>query len=442
MPVHRVPGGQRHGVFAYVSEIDAWMEGYADRVNGPAAAEAGLEGVRDSPGAQVQDSTEQSLPGSPVVRPRFGPDVLGLRRRVGLPVVAALLLAGGTIAVKRILSRHPQDPVRVTFAGSKALAWNEGGKLLWDYDFGSPVLDTTPPPRSGFRAVEIADLRGDGHKEVLLGSRVHIFGGQARSDGLYCLTAGGKLLWRVPFDFKLRFGGQDYAPTWEFYDLLVTGGEDHSKTIWCAAGQSPWWPGILLRLGADGHPVVRFVNSGHIEHLSSVTNSTGSYILAGGINNEYDCAMLAVLRADQPFAVSPQTAGSPFRCDNCQQGHPYRYFLFPRSELSKVAGAAYNEVNLIQVTPNGVEAMTWESDEGAAWDWVMYELSRDFDLRSASFSDSYWERYVRLKSAGGLKQFGGEPSELSRPVAVRVWAESTGWKQVQVPLVPEQRAAD
>ncbi len=71
--------------------------------------------------------------------------------------------------------------------------------------------------------------------------------------------------------------------------------------------------------------------------LTYVLNDTGSYVLAGGVNNEYSAGMLAVIDERQPPATSPQSPGSAYVCDNCPEGLAHRYFLFYRQEHEDTA---------------------------------------------------------------------------------------------------------
>ena len=76
----------------------------------------------------------------------------------------------------------------------------------------------------------------------------------------------------------------------------------------------------MVRLDAVGRSSVRFVQSGLIYGLGYWTHAGRSYVLAAGVNNEYDRAAVAVLDAAGPPAVSPQTPGSAYRCDDCPAG--------------------------------------------------------------------------------------------------------------------------
>ena len=59
---------------------------------------------------------------------------------------------------------------------------------------------------------------------------------------------------------------------------------------------------------------MKFVSAGHIYSLARAMTASGGYLLAGGINNEYGCAALSVLREDaSSFGAPPQTPGSRFR---------------------------------------------------------------------------------------------------------------------------------
>jgi hypothetical protein len=92
-------------------------------------------------------------------------------------------------------------------------------------------------------------------------------------------------------------------------------------------------PSAVLTIDSRGIPTVRFVQAGHIYVMDYLSNASGRYLLAGGINNEYNAASMAVIPADAPPSRSPQTVGSRFERIDGPKWQPDRYFLFPLGGL-------------------------------------------------------------------------------------------------------------
>ncbi|MGH9775633.1 MAG: hypothetical protein ACRD50_11870 [Candidatus Acidiferrales bacterium] len=399
LPVHRVPGTRGHSIFAYTEEIDAWLEG------------------RDAshPGTASANSTRPSM-------------------HIHLAAVVLLLLLACGVGLWAWRARSEEKPASVTFTGSGMAAWSAGRNLLWSYDFVHPLWAVTP--QDAQNRVQIADLYNDGEKEVLVAAPLCMTNqGDLSTDALYCFSSRGKLLWTHKFDEKLRMGGTEFGSRWLFGTIMADS-DRTNQSVWCTAVGFPWWPSLLIQFSAEGKEIAEFVNSGHLHALNSLHNSSGSFILAGGINNEYNSAMLAVLRADQPSGTSPQSPG-PFRCDDCPKGQPYRYFLFPRSEVNKVAGPPYNQTRVIQVDIMGVHVVVNEAvpDNGIGADWEIYDFSTDLVPQSVSVSDFYWEDHRRLSAEGKIKHSVEECPERTQPRTVREWSPAEGWKEIKFPPV-------
>jgi len=321
----------------------------------------------------------------------------------------------------------------MAFSGRDLVAWNAQGKVLWTFNFGQPL--SSAPDRATER-LQFINAQNRAQKDVLAMAPLLVEGQpNPSSDALYRLSSTGKLLWSQSFQDKPRFGGKDYGPPWAFGALMVT--EDgRMPSIWCAVRSALWSPSSLFKLDADGNQVGQFVNWGHIGHLNHVQEANGSYILAGGINNECNCAMLVVLRENQPSGSSPLLPGSALSCQNCPDGQPYRYLLFPRSELNPLSGSSYNILRLIQTDKGRVSVAVGETDgggEGVGADWEMYDLSENFVPQSYTVSDHYLELHRQMEREGKIHHTVKQCPELTQPRTVRVWSPGGGWKDIPVP---------
>jgi hypothetical protein len=398
LPVHRLPGPGRSGVFAYVHEVDAWVAGQSEPL-----ANASRAAARRS----------------------------WLGNKIVLGAMSAVILVAATLLI--FAWTHPGPPQRISFSGNKIQAWDRKGQLAWEYQFSEPVRGKTPQDWHELaRRARLVDLFGDGRQEVL--AIVSLAPNQAEvevpRDALYCFTSKGKLLWNYDPKMSLSFGGRKFEAPWRLYDMVVST-EPGPKTIWLAVAHHLWGKSFVARMDAQGHATVQFVNSGGIYSLNRVTSHAGSFLWIGAFNDEYDRGSLAIMRDDQPFGSSPQTPGSRYACDDCPPGSPSAYFLFPRYELNRFLKPGTNEVGMIVAVGDTMEVSTFEVSPG---DRVIYTFSRGFfptPLR-VGYASTFPKLHQQLENEGKITHRFSDCPEILHPPALRVWRDSV-WQTAQVP---------
>jgi hypothetical protein len=425
LPVHRVPGRGRRAVYAFRNEIDAWLCAERDRQNGN-------EWLFDR--APTPDAAVGPLPkfkdatASANLRNASRPKSVKLIFILGLIAIAASSLI--------LFESHSVKGAGVgvvNFSGSQLLVWNNG-KLSWSYDFNQP-LRNLPPEQAAFK-IQIQDWKADGEKEIQVAAPLLVpERGDSSTDALYSFSSRGKLLWHHAFDERIHFGGEDCGPRWEISQLMSTGGGT-SSSLWFPICSFPTSVSALMKLDATGQLTRQFVNYGHLRTLNEVSTTSGKYVLAGGINNESDEGALAVLKESESSGRSPQT-GRLTECDRCPPGQPYRYFLFPRSEVNRLVGPAYNTVVEILVTGTHIQVMT--SEAGAHIpppDWALYDISsEDFVPHSVSFSDDYWLAHQRLSEQGKISHTVENCPERLKSIIVREWSAEKSWTRIALPPI-------
>jgi excisionase family DNA binding protein len=421
LPVYRVPGGERRAVFAYRGEIDAWL---TSRESGP----------EEMPGIMPREAGAVV-----VVAPDLTTDSVGVWlwawRVKGWFLLAAV--CGLTVAAWLLWGGAHGGPVaRAEFGGDMLVARNKRGSILWSKTLDRP-LNPRPELRGG--GISIVDLGPDRRGDILVAAPFSSPDlGRSANDTLYCFSPQGKARWRHVFDSSFTFGGHEYAPPWSA-DLPVVISDGAKPSIWATAHETFWSPSILAEIDADGHQLAQFVNWGHIMVLNHVRNASGSYILLGGISNQCDCAMLAVLNEGDASGSSP--AQDPaYACENCPQGKPHRYILFPRSELTQLSGATYNNLRLINTDGGhvwvGVSETSTTAPPGA--DWIKYDFTEDFVPKSFTVSDHFWTLHRQMEAEGKIHHTVEQCPERTKPRRVQVWSPEHGWQQIAVPMSTER----
>jgi hypothetical protein len=198
LPVHRVPGNKRGSVYALTDEIDRWLGG---------------KDVAPSEG------TTSARPVAGLGRGWWFAAAL-------LAVVAATSLAR---AARSGASKRPDAAAiaGVGFAGTQLQALADDGRVLWNHDFGRPVVARKDPlPDGSTHIFAREDIDGDARAELLVSV---LFGPgntnapRARGE-LYAFSADGRSLWSQGLDDSLSFGAGKYGPPWRDVGVAYTTG--------------------------------------------------------------------------------------------------------------------------------------------------------------------------------------------------------------------------
>jgi hypothetical protein len=386
LPVRRVPGGKRHAVFAQVEEIEAWLKGHGGVSNLDAAA------------------------------PRVVPHGKGV----------AALLAG--LVLVALVAWHffarPGTPVKFAFSENKLTAVDAAGRVVWTHSFPAELQAARTREEQG-RYLQTADLDGDGENETIF---LAAFKNPVARDGLFVFRSDGSLRWKYVPALTLQFGGKNYDGPWGINRFLVVP-KPGGAVVWVSVQHKPWWPAALVQLGAEGHAQLRFVHAGWFENLASLENPQGRFILAGGVNNEYDAGALAIVREDDALAASPQPPGSAFACTNCAARGPAAYYVFPRSELNRIANFHYNSVDAILMYAQRFEVRT---NEGTTRTNMraggVFEFSTGFEPVGISFTDAYWDFHYQMEAEHKLNHNAADCPERRRKI--RRWRPGDGWLEI------------
>jgi hypothetical protein len=213
---------------------------------------------------------------------------------------------------------------------------------------------------------------------------------------------------------------------------MIIVGEGASKSIWIAVDHTLWWPAFIVKISPDGGHETMFTSSGVIRALLSVRTKSGTYILAGGINNEYRMASVAVLAANGPPGTSPQSDGVEYQCiRGCPSGRPYRYILLPRSEVNIASDRPYNEVASMETRSGGITTTTAEGPTAQYFDF-----SEELQPERVVYSGDYPEVHRRYEIEGRIAHSFELCPERTNPAVVKIFDENGISRLVSVPRVP------
>lgn len=392
LPVRRVPGARGHSVFAYVSEIEAWLKT-----------------------APLESNPAETA----VVRSQW--------RTRGWQVAAAaatvLAVTGLAWRGRGLSAGDALVDVRVT--PTAVVAVDAGGTELWRYPFSREEPASSIPGR---QTPEWLTSGKNASVLVATANRMRVGDDVMSSGQLLWLTAAGRLERTFSFDDHLTFGAGEFGAPWLINDFRVIGPKDASL-IAVAGRHLQWWPSVVTVLDRQGTRRGSFVNAGWIQSLHWVTRDR---LLIGGFSNLRDAGMVALLDSNALDGQSPAPEGSAFHCQSCGAGTPLRYVTLPRSELNRVTGSRFNGV-VLEPTGGTMIARTTEAliNDTQGVD-VLYEFSPALDLVRASYSDQYWQLHEALEAQGKITHTRAQCPDRDGPRQIDVWEPRTGWRTVKI----------
>ena len=328
------------------------------------------------------------------------PSQHGVSRRIMLLGGVGALAAAAAAGLTRILRPSTPEIVRAGVIGNALGAWDASGALAWKYQLSEalradwPIHLTIPEEQR----TQIVDLGGNGNRQVIFAAVLKNAETPLVGE-IYCFSSKGEILWRYRPEFGVRFGNDRFDGPWSILDIVFTP-ERPKPVLLLAVSHWTWRPGFVVAIGLEGEANIEFANAGNIYTLRHVAGPSGRYVIAGGVNNEYNAAALAVLRDGAPPSRSPQTRGSRFEVLGGPTGAPERYFLFPPSEVNLSSGLPYNNVGTIREDGQSLLVNTTEfaksapADVGAA----IYLFNRSIEPESVTYGGGYAAAHRQLQS--------------------------------------------
>ncbi len=387
LPVRRVAGSGR-SVFAYTSEIDAWLQ-------------------TARPGTFVEDEAPPPTP------PERG------RRWLGWALVVAVTALVASLAVGAW--PLPAGALRVEATSAGVVAHDAAGIEQWRYDFPTGYTTAIPAyPVQLTGGTTPGVLFATSHRYRLKPD--HVEGGELRF-----LDLAGRSQKAFSFNDRVTYGGALYAAPWAVTGFAV---DDSGATrrIAVTAHHEVWDPGLVTILDDQWQRRGTFVHAGWLEQVRWLSPER---LLIGGYSNAREGGMLALLDPAHLDGQGPEPAGSRHHCDSCGPGLPLRMVVLPRSELNRVTASPFNRV-LLQIADGRLSVRTIEMPAANGEADAIYEFTPALDLLSAKFSDRYWEMHRALEAEGRIAHAREACPDRDGPPSMLEWSPAGGWKTVRL----------
>ena len=380
LPVHRRGKGAKPRVFAYIEELEAWLQS------------------QETSGAR---------------RSR-------LRRHRRAALLAGVLVVLASIAASWFFPLLG-PPTRVEREGSTITVFDEVGRVCWTYSF--PLLSDVRYAQYGGEFYDpgrhdlVGDIDGDGRREILFVE--HPANWSQDTGTLYCFEENGALRWQFPFGRERRVRGRVFPNVYDGYLIgLVRRGE--KRYLVAHAMQQPNFPDQVVLLDPKtGSLLDEYWHPGRVYavKLFDLDGDGTEELLLGAANNPdeglgHAALIVLALPFDEGAVETPEYFGDP-------GGKERAYILFPRPTVFSVTG------NIPAVFSIGA----WDTNRiqvevGNPASKIIYHFDHQLRFQGAFPSDDLMRLHLEQYQDGKIRH----PAE----------DEKEGWNQVlSFPAAPD-----
>jgi len=412
LPIHRLRTADGQTVYAFREEIDDWRR----KIDAMPARDD-----TDRPVATRPD-------GEPAATAQTARPTRSKRGLVWTSALAAFALLMGLVATRIwSLTASPgprparRTPARVVFVGQTLEALDPTGAVVWSHAFAEDVSGPRTSDRTpdGSNASAIVDLDGDGTLDAIVPVQFALDDEKGQvSDAVYAFDATGGVRWAVRPSVTFGCADERMSGPWRVHYVLVSPGPGR-RTVWIAFDDETLWPGFVMEVQPDGRQLVRYAQTGWIMSLAWWTTGSGTYLVAGGMSNEYNRPVVALVDPTAPPAMAPTTSRR-FSCSGEPTARPLAFYVLPNNEITESSGRLYSPA---LVTALGTELKVTVKDGPE-----VFFMGPDLRVARAMFSDGYWLQHQELERTGRISHTVDACPQLGETQEVRSWTADGGWQ--------------
>ena len=292
-----------------------------------------------------------------------------------------------------------RNPADFRIVGQYLVVNNVSGQEIWRYDFGFPL--TNIYYKNPVENIKIKDTDRDGRNELLAGIYENDF--PDYSGYFYHFNDNGDIIFQKKTGKKMTFGAVKYSGHYRitFLDAQDFNGDGKYEFI-TIAHQYPDFPCCVNVWDEEGSVLGEYWHSGQLNRADcfDLDGDGIKEIFALGQNNEYGCAVMAVLHPFDMDGASPQTAGGDYHASEMASGREIYFIRFPRSDIYHLLNGrdqAYQiqeQGNNLQVAIGNKLARNERSLD--ANNILYYYFNRDFMIQSITISDNYKMKFFQV----------------------------------------------
>src|SRR5262249_60777091 len=212
-------------------------------------------------------------------------------------IALGLAIVGAAGLAIRSETAPARIPARLNIVGGRIVAHADDESILWTLPAveqpGGVINGSIVDKVSLMDTMRVAFRPGETDLVPLLSiSRAATapHDGTSLRNSIYRVSPAGRLIWTFYPSDRLTFGGREFGGPWRIYAWAALPGPKAS--VWVSFIDHVWLPSFVTRLDAAGHAERAFVNSGHIAALAPMSIGDRPYVLAAGVNTQYQSPTL------------------------------------------------------------------------------------------------------------------------------------------------------
>ena len=434
LPVHRLRTARAETVYALAEELDAWL---GESESTRATDAASMAAVAEAIGADLTGRAFDADRGEPAAVEAPG-GWFSRAPRWLLPVAsigtAIVILAAGAMAIPRLRSFRRGAPVRMVADLDSVTALDAGDREVWRYSFNFPLDAANYRPGAGppgLSVYEIADIDGDGSREVLF----RAFSAKGQDVSLYCFEQDGGFRFAWNQREAVTFGDVVYQPPFRV-QAMVPGARNGHPVVWVTAVHTPYFPSVLVALNAKtGRAETQFWNPGNLNTVTLARAFGREVVLVGGVDNELKAPI--IIAVDPAAATGSLPVDNPhYRCPACPQAPPLAAMVFPVPDLVPLSGnGGLAGVRTFNVRPKDevlaqlvYPTLPYAGDASEPVARGFYTIDSEWRVLHAEFGAEYEKRHKHAEAAGLIPHpFSQDEEKQLLPVRVSMnggpWVE-------------------
>ncbi len=250
---------------------------------------------------------------------------------VQIPLLILLILLLGLLAADHYLPECDKpwgncNPAFVQIKDASLNVFNSDSTKLWSKEYDHELIDAE-------FAKTVADLDGDGQREVLL--LVHNDILCQKTHHLLAYSKDGRLLWDVDCRLKGEYPGDMGDSVWYSGSGLFVIQTSGLPVIVSTLNESNPSRTHIILWDSKGERRSTFVNAGSAgpSFASDVDSDGREELVFAGINRRALGATVFVLRLDSTFGVSPPYSDPNLDLSWVTRGNPLHYVVCPATKL-------------------------------------------------------------------------------------------------------------